>query len=81
MHTALLPASCVQCDVKMECFDLVDAETLRKVVAERKSSMGSLDPNSNLPFRTIFTSVSKDILAIVNDSLRLVSSPLILKLL
>lgn len=70
-HTTFLDISGTQCNVRYECFDLVDADTLSKVVTELKSSMCSLDPIPTSLLKTIFNSVSKDILAIVNYSLQL----------
>lgn len=71
--TILLPISCVQSDVKLEHLDVVDAETLRKTVAEQKPVTYSLDsqiPASFFFLKTIFNSASKDILAIVKHSLQ-----------
>ena len=63
----------------MERFDLVDAETLSRIVTELKPSTCSLDPIPTSLFKTIFNSVSEDILAIVNHSLQLGVFPTDLK--
>lgn len=63
----------------MESFTLVDVETLRKVVTELRPSTCSLDPIPNSLFKSIFVSISTDILEIVNHSLQLGISPSDLK--
>ena len=53
----------------MSFFALADTEMLSKVVSQLKLSTCPLDPIPTTFFKTIFNSVSKDILAIVNCSL------------
>ena len=67
------------CNGHMTLFTLVDTEMLRKVVSQLKPSTCLLDPIPTDFFKTIFDSVSYDILAIVNDSLSTGIFPPILK--
>ena len=53
----------------MSFFALADIEMLSKVVSQLKPSTCPLDPLPTKFFKTIFDSVSKDILAIINCSL------------
>ena len=57
------------CCNSMSFFALADIEMLSKVVSQLKPSTCPLDPLPTKFFKTIFDSVSKDILAIINCSL------------
>ena len=57
------------CCNSMSSFAVADTEMMSKVVSELKSSTCPLDPIPTTFFKTIFNSVSKDIIAIVNCSL------------
>ena len=57
------------CCNSMSVFALADIEILSKVVSQLKPSTCPLDPIPTTFFKTIFNSVSKDILEIINCSL------------
>ena len=56
-------------DKPMSTFSLVDASTLVEIVSGLKCSTCALDPVPTKFFKTVFDSISEDVLAIVNHSL------------
>ena len=56
-------------DKSMSTFSLVDASTLMEILSGLKSSTCALDPIPTKFFKTVFDSISEDVLAIVNHSL------------
>lgn len=72
-HSALLllPLTCVKSDVELGHFDLVDANTLRRVVTKLKASTCVLDPLPSSLFKTFINLELEDILATANYWLQL----------